>query len=444
MKELPRKLGLLDAVSVVVGTLIGAGIFLVPNLVARRLPDPASMIGAWVFAGVLSFFGALACAELGAMLPASGGHYVYLREAYGPLMAFLCGWAYFLVVISAAIAWLGISFATYLGQFISLPPLAAKAVAVALIGFLTLINYRGARPGATVQKAFTFLKLLGLAVLIGACLLAQPHAAPDPPAFSGFGISRFGAALIGCLLAYDGWIAAAFVAGEIRRPQRNIPLAIGIGLVICTAIYVGVNFAYLRVLPVAGIAAADRVGAAAAARSMGSGGAAFVSVLILVSIVGSANGWILATPRLFFAQARDGLFFRRFAAVHARFETPSFAILLFGVWSAVLALTGTYETLASFAMLATWIFYGFTAIAVVILRRKFPSRERPYRMWGYPLTPVLFALAALGFVTNTLITVPGPSVAGLAIIAAGIPAYHVWRYFHGRTARLAQRVSDSR
>ncbi len=177
---------------------------------------------------------------------------------------------------------------------------------------------------------------------------------------------------------------------------------------------------------------------------MGSGGAAFVSVLILVSIVGSANGWILATPRLIFAQARDGLFFRRFAAVHSRFETPSFAILLFGLWSAALAVTGTYETLASYAMLATWIFYGFTAIAVVILRRKFPTRERPYRMWGYPLTPVLFALAALGFVINTLIAEPGPSLAGLAIIAAGIPAYHVWRYLHGRTARLAQRISDSR
>ncbi len=252
MPELPRKLGLLDAVSVVVGTIVGAGIFLVPNLVARRLPDPASMIGAWVFAGVLSFFGALACAELGAMLPSSGGHYVYLREAYGPLLAFLCGWAYFLVVISAAIAWLGISFATYLGQFVSLSQWGAKAVAVALIGLLTLINYRGARSGATVQKAFTFLKLLGLSVLVAACLLARPHALPDPPAFSGFGISRFGAALIGCLLAYDGWIAATFVAGEIRRPQRNVPLGIGIGLAICMAIYIAANLAYARVLPCPG------------------------------------------------------------------------------------------------------------------------------------------------------------------------------------------------
>jgi len=427
--ELPRKLGLVDSSAIVVGTIIGSGIFLVPNLVARQLPSPAWIVAVWIFTGILSFFGALAYAELGAMIPATGGQYVYLREAYGPLCAFLCGWSYFFVILSAAVGWLAISFANYLGYFVPLSPALAKAVAVALIAAVTLVNYRGVTAGAAVQNLFTLMKIAGLAVLIASAFLggrAAGTAAAPPPAGS-FSISHFGVAMISCVLAYDGWVALSFVAGEVRNPKRNLLLALALGVGLAVAIYVLANVAYLRVLTVGEIAATDRVGAMAAERAMGTWGASFVSLTILLSIVGAINGWAMTAPRIYFAQAQDGLFFRRFAEIHPRFQTPGFSILVFGAWSALLALTGTYENLASYAMFAAWIFYGLTSGGVLVLRRKFPDRPRPYRMTGYPVTLLLFIAVALGFVTNTIIETPGPAIVGVLLIAAGIPAYLIWK-----------------
>jgi len=427
--ELPRKLGLVDSSAIVVGTIIGSGIFLVPNLVARQLPSPAWIVAVWIFTGILSFFGALAYAELGAMIPATGGQYVYLREAYGPLCAFLCGWSYFFVILSAAVGWLAISFANYLGYFIPLSPLLAKAVAVTLIAAVTMVNYRGVTAGAAVQNLFTLMKITGLAVLIVSAFLAgrTPGTAATAPPAGSFSISHFGVAMISCVLAYDGWVALSFVAGEVRNPKRNLLLALALGVGLAVAIYVLANVAYLRVLTVGEIAATDRVGAMAAERAMGTWGASFVSLTILLSIVGAINGWAMTAPRIYFAQAQDGLFFRRFAEIHPRFQTPGFSILVFGAWSALLALTGTYENLASYAMFAAWIFYGLTSGGVLVLRRKFPDRPRPYRMTGYPLTLLLFIAVALGFVTNTIIETPGPAIVGVLLIAAGIPAYLIWK-----------------
>ena len=427
--ELPRRLGLLDSAAIVVGTIIGSGIFVVPNLVARSLPSEPWIVTAWVFTGVLSFFGALAYAELGAMIPATGGQYVFLREAYGPLAGFLCGWTYFFVIISAAIAWLSITFATYVGYFVPLGPALSKAVAVGLIATVTLINYRGVTVGAAVQKTFTLMKVLGLAVLVGAAFLSPPHApaAATASAADGVTLTGFGVAMIACLLSYDGWVALSFVAGEVKDPKRNLPLALAAGLALAIAIYVLANVAYLRVLTPSEIAAAPRVGALVAEHTMGTVGGAFVSATILLSIVGAINGWAMAAPRIYFAQARDGLFFRRFAAVHPRFQTPHLSILMFGAWSALLALTGTYETLASYAMFAAWVFYGLTALAVMVLRRKQPLRPRPYRMTGYPVTLMVFAAVALGFVVNTFVATPGPAVTGTVLIAAGVPVYFIWK-----------------
>jgi basic amino acid/polyamine antiporter, APA family len=430
--ELPRRLGLLDSAAIVVGTIIGSGIFVVPNLVARSLPSEPWIIAVWVFTGLLSFFGALAYAELGAMIPATGGQYVFLREAYGPLFGFLCGWTYFFVIISAAIAWLSITFATYLGYFVPLTPLASKAVAVGLIAFVTLANYRGVAVGAGVQKTFTLMKVLGLAVLVGAALLSARHAPPATGMAAGapsgaITLSGFGVAMISCLLSYDGWVALSFMAGEVKDPKRNLPLALALGLVFATAVYVLANVAYLRVLTPAEIAAAPRVGAQVAERVMGPVGGAFVSATILLSIVGAINGWAMTAPRIYFAQARDGLFFRRFAAVHPRYQTPHLAILMFGTWSALLAVSGTYETLAAYAMFAAWVFYGLTSLAVVALRRAQPARPRPYRMTGYPVTLAIFALVALGFVVNTVLTTPGPALVGSLLIAAGVPVYFIWK-----------------
>jgi APA family basic amino acid/polyamine antiporter len=424
--DLPRKLGLLDSAAIVVGTIIGAGIFLVPNLVARSLPSAPWIVGAWIFTGVLSFFGALAYAELGAMIPATGGQYVFLREAWGPLFGFLCGWTYFFVVLSASIAWLSITFATYLGYFVPLGPALSKAVAVALIGLVTLVNYRGVRTGAAVQNAFTAIKVGALAVLIAAAFFGG-QAAPATTAVGPITLSGFGVAMISCVLTYDGWVALSFMAGEVKNPKRNLPLGLALGVAAAIAIYVLAILAYVRVLSVSEIAATERVGALAAERAMGAAGGKFVAFAILMSIMGGLNGWAMTAPRIFFAQARDGLFFKGFAAIHPRFETPYISILMFGAWSAFLALTGTYETLAAYAMFAAWVFYALTSLGVIVLRRTQPDRPRPYRMTGYPVTLVVFALVAIGFVVNTFFATPGPALIGTLFIASGVPAYFWWK-----------------
>ena len=427
-RELPRKLGLLDAVAVIVGTLIGSGIFIAPILIARSLNSETSILAVWAFTGVLSFFGALAYAELGAMMPATGGQYVFLRESFGPLSAFLCGWTYFLVVSAGAIAWLAISMAGYLSYFLPLSPVGSRVVAVAFIALVTLVNYRGVRAGAAVQKTFTLLKLLGLAVLIGAAF-AMPGAPASAASAgnAGFSLTRFGVAMIACVVAYEGWMGVSFLAGEMKNPQRNVPLSLVLGLTICIAVYLVANSAYMRVLSIQEIAATERLGSLVAEKTLGAIGGAFVTVTILFSITGAANGMMLAYPRMTFAQARDGLFFRRFGEIHPRFEAPSMAVLAHGAWAVVLALSGTYETLASFAMIAAWLFYGMTAVGVLVLRRKHPDLPRPYRMWGYPVTPLLFAAVALAFVINTAVSTPVPALSGLALVAAGIPVYRFWR-----------------
>jgi APA family basic amino acid/polyamine antiporter len=425
--ELPRKLSILDSAAIVVGTVIGSAVFIVPSSVAQSLHTVPSFLGVWVFTGILSFFGALAYAELGAMMPSTGGQYVYLREAYGPLPAFLCGWAFFLVIQSGSIATLAAGFSIYLSYFIPLGIAPARIVSVVLILALTLVNYRGVRQGAAVQITFTALKLAGIAILVGSALFAARNAAPAAPAAAPFSFGQFGIAMIACLWAYEGWYCISFVAGEVQKPQRNIPLALGLGVAAIMAIYLSANLAYLRILPLGEIAEAPRVAATVAERTLGALGASFVSLTILLSITGSTNGTILTAARVYFAQARDGLFFSRVGEIHPRFETPGFSLLFQGAWASILAASGSYEKLFSYVIFAAWIFYGMTVAGVVVLRKKAPDRERPYRMWGYPVTPILFAGVSFWFVGNTLVTTPGPSLVGLAIIATGIPVYFYWR-----------------
>jgi basic amino acid/polyamine antiporter, APA family len=425
--DLPRRLGLADGISIVVGVMIGAGIFLVPSLVARSLSSPFAILGAWMFAGLLSFFGGLAFAELGAMIPATGGQYVFLREAYGPMIAFLCGWTYFLVSQSAAIGWLGVSFALYLEYFVRLNAFTSRAIGVGIIGVLAWINYRGVVLGAFVQKLFALAKVGGLALLVGTAVLVEPVRHIAPAAAAPFHGSDFGVALISCLLCYDGWATVSFVAGEIKDPQKNILRALAIGILITMTIYTLANYAYLRVLGVAGVAATDRVGATFGVHTMGPVGGTMVTLLILVSITGGLNGWMLTQPRVYFAQARDGLFFRRFGEVHPDYQTPGFSVMMQFVWAGVLAATGSFELLITYAMIAIWVFYGLTVAGVIVLRRTQPDRPRPYRMWGYPVTPALFTAVAVWFVVNTAVKEPVPSAIALGIIAAGLPVYYIWR-----------------
>ncbi len=423
--DLPRALGLFDSTSIVLGIVIGAGIFLVPNLIARSAGSPGWILTAWAFTGALSFFGALAFAELGAMIPATGGQYVYLRIAWGPLAGFLCGWTHFLISQSAGIAYLAVSFAIYCSYFVALGAWQAKLVALAVMAALTMVNYRGIRAGAAVQNTCTVAKIAGLTVLVASAFFAKHVAAT--PAFGPITAASFGVAMIACLQAYDGWSAVSFVAGEIRNPQKTLLRALVIGMAAAILIYVTVNWAYLRVLTIPEIARADRVGAAAAERTLGRSGAALVSITILLSILGSLNGRLLTQPRVYFAQARDDLFFARFALVHPKFRTPWFSILMQAAWSAVLILTGSFESLIDYRIFGVWMLNVATVAGVIQLRRAQPGLARPYRMWGYPFTTIAFIVCGAAFMLNTLIERPRPSLIGLAIMAAGVPMYYLWR-----------------
>jgi APA family basic amino acid/polyamine antiporter len=429
--DLPRNLGLMDALSIVIGIVIGAGIFIVPNLVAREIHSVSLTIVVWVVAGVVSFFGALACAELGAMLPATGGQYVFLREAWGPLVGFLCGWSMFLVARTAQVAWLAVTLALYFAYFVPLSPWPAKLVGLAAIALFAIVNYRGVTLGAAVQKLFTSAKVLGLLVIISSAFLWHGKAVAQVSSGSGgFSLSSLGVALIACVLAYDGWIQMTFVAGEIRDPQRNIVLALALGTAACIAIYLLANLAYMRVLSLSEIAASEHVAASVASRVLGPVGGAAVALIILVSIIGTLNGCFLTSPRLYFAQARDGLFLRKFGEIHPRFKTPYFAIAAQAVWAAALLISGSYETLLDYAMFALWLSYGVMVAGVMVLRRTHPQIPRPYRMWGYPVTPLLFLIFTAVFLGNMLIKRPVPSFAGLLLIISGVPVYFIWRRRH--------------
>jgi APA family basic amino acid/polyamine antiporter len=426
--ELPRRLGIQDATTIVIGIVIGSGIFLLPNLIARNLPSPAAILSAWIVSGVLSFFGALAYAELGAMMPATGGQYVYLREAYGPMCAFVSGWTFMLAVLSGGSAWLAVTFSIYARYFIALSPAMSKLLSIALIAALSAVNYVGVREGAWVQRTFTYLKIAALLVLIGAAFLS-PHTAASvaPSGMPRLSLAHFGVAMAACLMAYNGWSYVSFVAGEVRDPQRNLLRSLAIGMGAVAALYVLANVAYLKVLSIPHIAVTERVGADLAMRTMGSIGGTFVSATVLLSIVGAVNGCILTAARLPFAQARDGLFFSTFGKVHPRFQTPASAILWGGTWTILLILTGSYETLYSYSIVAAWIFYTLSVGAVFVLRRRLPHAARSYRMWGYPATPLLFVTVSVWFVVNAFVTQPGPSLMACAIVATGVVAYWVWR-----------------
>ncbi|MCC6587365.1 MAG: amino acid permease [Bryobacterales bacterium] len=425
MSELPRKLTLLDATTIVAGTIIGAGIFLVPSALAREVPSTPAILAVWLLAGVVSMLGAFAYAELGAMMPASGGQYVYLREAYGPLPAFLAGWTFFLVIQSGSTAAVSTGCALYLAHFFPGLPIAPTAITIILS--LTLINYLGIRGGANVQILFTALKLSGLGLLIVSALF-YPHPTnmslklPETISSSGLGI-----AFLAAFIAYDGWHVIAFVGGEVMNPKRNIPLSLVLGLAASMVVYLLANIAYLHVLPMADLVASPRVAADTALRTIGPYGAGIMTLTIVLSTIGAANGSILTAPRIYFAQARDGLFFKRFGDIHPKYQTPGFSILVQGVWCSILAASGSYEQLVAYVLFIAWIFHAATVLAVPRLRRKRPDAPRPYRMWGYPAAPYLFAIFAFWFVASTLYSRPMSSVFGAVLLLSGIPVYYHWR-----------------
>jgi APA family basic amino acid/polyamine antiporter len=426
---LRRTLGTMDLVLITIGTVIGSGIYLVPSVVLRETGGGAgAAMLVWTVGGVLSLLGALTYAELGASKPDAGGLYVYLRDAFGPLPAFLYGWTSFFVIASGSVATLAVAFSTYLGQLVSLSPLAARLVSIALIIFLAAVNIRGTRKSANVQNWTTGAKVGGLVVLgLGLILSGGTARVSTPVVASPLSLAGVGTAMIGVLWAYEGWQYVTFSAGEARDPQRVFPRAITIATAALVAIYLLANFGYLVALGPVGAAQSERVAADAVGTVLGSAAGKIVGALILVSIFSATNGLFLTSPRMYFVMARDGVFFQRLADIHPRFQTPALAIVAIAAWSVLLAATGTFQQLLTYVVFTAWAFYGLGALGIFALRRRFPDAPRPFRVPGYPITPVLFVASAALLVLNTIITQPTRAAAGIAVVLLGTPAFYVWR-----------------
>jgi APA family basic amino acid/polyamine antiporter len=432
MADLSRRLTLFDGTTLLVGSVIGSGIFVVPSLIAQRVPEPGLVIGIWIFSGLLVLCGALTLAELGAMLPESGGLYVYMREAYGPFWAFLYGWTIMLVVIPGAIAALCSAFLLYFTLFVPMSWWTGKLTGILLLVGLALINVRGVKQGSGVQSLFAVLKVAGLAALIVLALVTWRGTAAHfepllPAAFSGGLVTAIGLAMISTLFAYDGWHFVGFVAGEVRDPQRTIPRSIILGVLIVIVIYVSANLAYIFVLGQPRIAASERVAAEAMSAMIGPAGATFITLTILCSTFGALSANVLAGPRVFFAMAKDGLFFPQLARVHPRYHTPAAAIWAMALWAGLLTLTGGYEHLITMAGFSSWIFFTMVVLAVIVLRRRHPEWTRPYRAAGYPVTVILFVVVSSFFVINTLVEAPRSSLLGLGLLLIGVPFYFARR-----------------
>jgi len=401
--ELRRVLGLWDIIGIVVGGVIGSGIFLTPKDIAADVHAPLLIFGVWVVGGILSFFGAISFSEMGAAYPQAGGIYVYLREVYGSLIAFLFGWTLFLVIDSGAIATLAVAFSSnYLPHFFPhLSTWGTKLIALCFVAFLVIVNYIGVRWGANVQNALTIIKFGGLVAICGIAFIfakggnTSHFVSPSPPRFSMSLLGGFGAALVASLWAYKGWESATYSAGETKRPEKNLPWGIFIGTLIVIAVYLIANLAYLYVFPSDHIEKSDRIASDVMNNAIGSFGASIFALIILFSITGAANQNFLCSPRVYFAMAKDGLFFKKISAVHPKFLTPHVSIVVLGIWSIILSLSGTFSQLFNYVIFGEWIFFGLTGAAVIILRIKRPDLPRPYKTWGYPVTPIIFVLSSL-------------------------------------------------
>ncbi len=431
-EELPQTLSLLDATMINVGSMIGSGIFIVPATVALYLDSSLLVIAVWIFGGCISLFGALSIAELGAMMPKDGGQFVYLREAYHPFFGFLYGWTNFAVIMTGSIAAVAVGFATYLGYFIPLNALEIKIIAIGSILFLTTMNSLSVRFGAMFQNIFTFVKIFCLTVMIVLPFVLKGSSLSNfAPIFSGYSAweltGPLGLALIAVLWAYDGWIEITFVAGEVEDPQKNIPLSLIISTLMVVALYVLVNVACIYILSLANMARSQLVASDAATVILGAAGASVVALAVMISMIGANNGFIFTGARIYYAMAREGLFFRSVANVHPELRTPHISLIAQGIWACALVLTGTFEQLFTYVVFASWLFYALSCGAVIILRKKFSDRPRPYTAWGYPFSPIAFILFSLYLVVNTIIEDPRDALVGLGIIFSGTPLYFYWK-----------------
>ena len=445
--QLVRAIGLGSAILFVVGSVIGSGIFLTTGVMAEHIPSASLLLLAWALGGVLAITGGLTYAEMGSMFPRSGGVYAFLREAYGPLVAFLYGWVAMLVVVSGGIAAVMVGFADYVSYFIeplsprnilwSVPtPMgtfslsAGQLTAAAGICVLGAINYVGVRTGNLVNVVMTAAKVGGLAALPVMALLAarvEPSFTPIVPPDVARPAAAFGIAMIAVLWTYESWYFVTYAAGEIKDPQRNVPRALIYGVLALMTVYLTVNVAYFYSLTIDEMKGVSRIAEKAATTLAGPSGATFVALTVVLSTFGCNTAAILAGSRLLYAMAADGVFLPAARRVHPRYRTPHVAILGLTVWSSVLALSGTYEQLFTYVMFTSILFSIAGGIALFVLRRTKPAHPRPYRTWGYPVVPIVFIAGSVAFVANTLLERPVESLAGLGLLALGLPAYWYWQ-----------------
>jgi APA family basic amino acid/polyamine antiporter len=466
--SLLRALTLTDAISVVIGTVIGTGVFLKTAVMSQQLGRPSLVMLAWLAAGLLSLAGALAYAELGAMFPHAGGEYVYLGKAYGEAPAFLYGWMQFAVAGAGGMAGISTGFAIFLsavvpmggawvtrtfhlfGQQIPWQFGVTQLVAVGAIVFFSVVNCLGVALGGRVQSFLTLVKLLGIAVIVGGVLILSPGAnwshLKDIAASSQLGgISAFGAAMMAALWAYNGWYILPVCAGEVRDPQRNLPRGLIIGMLAVLATYLLANFAYFYALPINEITTANStafptaapVAAKAAETFLGKSGMAFISIAFVISTLGALNGCVMGQARIPFAMSRSGLFFRRLGEVNQKSKAPVWAIIAQSAWGCVLALSGTFDQITTYTIFALWLFFGVTVSAVFVLRRTMPDAPRPYKTVGYPFVPLLFVLVAVWLVINSIITTPVESLIGLLLIVLGLPLYLYFRRKRMKTGKAS-------
>lgn len=427
--ELRRELTLFDGIAIAVGTTIGSSVYLVPSTIAGQLRSLATVLLAWVIGGVLTVLGALSLAELASMYPGAGGLCLYLRQAYGRLTAFLYAWGLLFMIHSGSIAALGVAFGLYAGQIVPLSTAGEKLVSAGMILLLTGISCVGIRSSKVVQNAVAVVKIGGLAVMILLVLVKGTHPIHffDQGGNAGrtlaFSVTGFGVALVAILWAYEGWHLVSFVGSEMRKPQRDLPRSLFYGSLIVMAIYLVANIGYYHTLSPDEIRGSSAVAALAIGRVVGPVATRVISVLILVSILGTLNGLILTGPRVYYAMARDGTFLQAFAHVSERYRTPTVALIVEGIWASVLALSGSYEQLFTDVIFTAWIFYGLAVGAVLVLRRRQPQMARSFRVPGCPWVPLLFCLAAAGLTISTLIARPVGSAIGLGLVAIGIPVY---------------------
>jgi APA family basic amino acid/polyamine antiporter len=429
-----RRLNLFDATMIVISGVVGSGIFINPYVVAQAVRTPFLIIAVWAAGGLLAGLGAFVFAELSTVLPKVGGQYAFFREAFHPLVAFLYGWALLVIIQSAATAAVAVAFSQYLARLVAVPPETGQWIAVAVLLVLAGFHALGIKPGAMVLNTITLGKTIVLALLIFGAFLLTRHSGLTlhpaiPPDLHGLPLlSAFFAGLVPVMFAYGGWQSLNYVAEEVRDPVRNLPRAILIGVAAVIVIYVSANVAYVHVLSAPALAATQTPAADVAERLAGPLGGKVISLLIVASTFGFLNLSLLSAPRVYYAMAADGLFFRSLARLSPRFHAPTLAILLQGFAAALFAVTNRYERLLSYAVFADWLFFGLAGLSLIVFRRTLPDADRPFPVPAYPLTPILFTVVAFGIVANLFIADPDNAFRAAGVLVLGVPVYLFWSW----------------